>query len=244
MCFLVVSPSLVQDSISVHDVICGRPLHCKPHLHCPSSFVAWLRVFSLHFSHVIAQRLPPKDMGPDATMQQDWHFWIAYLFPFITLVGAASGIAFLIHSILPSGELALDVILSFSLFISLTLSLFVLSGFGTMIPAAIAKKSVGFKAALKRSHGSYWFVFWRLLVGPALLGFVWVSMVTFLSLTELVPQIPETFSGVTVTNTFWSITAEFLGSFLGALCASIFSLAYLRAEVGPVSLVSDGLKKV
>lgn len=185
-----------------------------------------------------------KTWGSDATMQQDWRFWIAYLFPFVTLLGAALGIAFLIHSILPSGKLTLDVILSVSLLISLTISLFLLSVFGTMIPAAIAKKSVGFKAALKRSHGSYWFVFWRLLVGPAFMGIVWVSLGTFLTLTELVPQIPETFSEVTVTNAFWSIAVKFLGSFLSALCASIFSLAYLRAEVGSVSLVSGGLQKV
>ncbi len=163
------------------------------------------------------------------------HFWIAFAFP--PVVSLAVCLAFIL--LMQSTSLAEAVTheMRFILYMLLFgLSFWiVLSIFGTMLPAATLGSATDFSAALKRSRKSFWFVCWRLLVGPVLYSLSVIAVLVsaiVLGLMPDIPSIPNSFADITIYNAVWYVALGFVMIFNNTLTAAILSMAYLRSEEG------------
>ncbi|WP_155886732.1 hypothetical protein [Actibacterium atlanticum] len=99
-----------------------------------------------------------------------------------------------------------------------------LAAFGTVIPAAVARQSLGRAEIVRRAKLSFFSTLWRLLVGPTLVGtcIVWLSIRYHLTMDIEVNPTP-----IAVLGRLTMITAFFYPT---AMVAVILSRALSKAE--------------
>lgn len=160
-------------------------------------------------------------------------FWLAFFLPLIVLVVVALLVANALGSQLDGEALAPGVAKLIAMTCSIVALWFFLSLIGTMIPAAVLNKPIGFGVTLRRARETFLPIFWRLLVGPGLYGATSILAFTFLAMNDVAPNPPAGFSDVTLTNGAFSVLINFLSFFTSALTAAVLSMAYMRVEGRP-----------
>jgi hypothetical protein len=170
--------------------------------------------------------------GKKNTDSPEKHFWIAYLFPLIAIVVLIVVLTWVLLSIFDTQPGYLDAIKGLVLLLTALFIAVLVSLFGTMIPAAVVKSSIGFSAALKRARSSFLFILWRLIVGPGLVTIGIFFLIVVLEGQGLALTTPGAFADVTLVNTLLNIALGAIGIFTSALTAAILSMAYLRYEEG------------
>ncbi|WP_127114885.1 hypothetical protein [Shimia sediminis] len=189
----------------------------------PKFFVYGFLIFNFHFTTLKGIRVSAFGSIPPGG-KPTFNFWFAYGLPVAAIV-----VVFFVsfnalnepYGTSAAGYSTLIMLVAFGLFLAL---------FGTMIPAATVGTSVGLRAALRRSRQSFWFVLWRLILGPGLYGVCLFSLVIVLQNKGIIPPEPQAFAQVTPINALWSVTITILGLFNSALTATILSMAYLHVE--------------
>jgi len=161
-----------------------------------------------------------------------WSFWVAFILPIFFLILAMITTFFIVKASLPDEALPGRAAQGYAMLFSIPVFGVLLAAIGTMIPAATIRTSMGVRAALKRARKSFWFILWRLVTGPTVFSLIFMGVALMLDQQGLVSEVPETFAGITVSNTVYQTVAGFLGIFNTALTASIFSMAYTRVEEG------------
>ncbi|MBO9477666.1 hypothetical protein J7382_08990 [Shimia sp. R11_0] len=164
-------------------------------------------------------------------LQPTWRFWVAYAVPLTFCIAAMLIVAFLfLGGVAIGGSTEIWVILVFLVVVPFWGVLIAL--IGTMVPAATLRQSISLSATLKRGRRSFWFVLWRLALGPGVFASALFALLMFLESHSIAPSFPETFQELTVINGAWSVLVEFIGLFSSALAASVLSMAYVRVEGG------------
>jgi len=102
---------------------------------------------------------------------------------------------------------------------------------GTMLPAAVAESDVTLSAAWHRAKGHFWYTFLRLVIGPFLVGSLFVAT-TILVAYLGVPFDFQTESGAfNIFGVPGYLIVKMADLFVAALTASVLCKTYLRSEM-------------
>lgn len=163
-----------------------------------------------------------KTMGSSSPEQSPGlMFWLAYIFPFLILIPVF--ITVMTSMDVQKQAFGLAILICVPIFI-LTLSLI-----GTMLPSAVLRQTASPIAALKRSKSTFWFILWRILVGPTLIFVIFVASTIWANRQGLIPETPSNFSEITPWTTLL-LFPTMIGLFNSALTASILSMAYAKSQ--------------
>lgn len=148
-------------------------------------------------------------------------YFLVYLFPLFISYLVFQSINVFVDD---QRQIMAIAILIFTPVIILTLSLI-----GTMLPSAVLKRTASPIVALRRAQNTFWFVLWRLLLGPTLLITVFIAATLWANKQGILPETPSNFSEITP----WTIVLLvplLIVFFSGALTASILSMAYAKSQ--------------
>lgn len=152
-------------------------------------------------------------------------YWLAYLFPVVTAFAILGAFGLLVGHLLPRESAVIS-----ALFLSFTTLPILVCLLGTMIPAAVLGLPIGLSVTLNRARSTFWFIMVRLVAGPGvcLIGLALLAMQ--LNHYGLIKNVPGNASDPLVCDVAWGVGTNIFDFFVGALVASILSMAYLRSE--------------
>lgn len=188
----------------------------------PTTIVSGLLVYIYHDTLLFGTKIDIWKSGKNNPFP-GLNFWLACLFPILVSL-AVFNIALLIIDV-PRNQL-----MGLILIVLVPLFGIVISFFGTMIPAAVMEESISPFAALKRSRKTFWFIFWRLIIGPFIYSVVIFISFIWMGKNGYAPEYPSTLSQITVWSALYYVTFSLLGVFNNALTASILSMAYAKSK--------------
>ncbi len=131
------------------------------------------------------------------------------------------------------GDTAIGIGIIFGIVIGTPIYGFILSYFGTILPATIAQGDRSVAAATQRGRKTFWYTFSRLCYGSALFFLAYFALLYILGRAGLPLNVYSETGGISIVGTLLSIPFYMSGIFGTALAATALCQAYLRYEQRP-----------